>query len=86
MIEFKCQRCGHCCETYNIGIFPEDKIMWKDKPDILKYFSQDWYVPCKFLKDNECLIYEIRPKACRDFPFYEGGYKSTCIGIKDGSN
>jgi len=52
---------------------------------ILRYFSQDWELPCKFLKDNECLIYDIRPVACRDFPFREEGYKSTCIGIKDGS-
>jgi Fe-S-cluster containining protein len=85
-MKFECQKCCHCCETYFIKVFPEDKERWKDKPNILRYFSQDHCPPCEFLEDNECLIYDIRPIACRDFPFHEKGYKSTCIGIKHGNN
>ncbi len=29
--------------------------------------------PCPFFKDNNCNIYEFRPKACRDFPIYIAG-------------
>ena len=25
-------------------------------------------LPCPFLKDDKCSIYEVRPKDCRDFP------------------
>jgi len=36
---------------------------------------EDWFNmpgnPCFFLKNNECLIYPVRPQACRLFP---GGY------------
>lgn len=26
--------------------------------------------PCSFLKENKCIIYQIRPKSCRFFPFH----------------
>ena len=28
--------------------------------------------PCKFLKDNKCTIYNLRPLACRQYPIYCG--------------
>jgi Fe-S-cluster containining protein len=81
---FKCQRCGYCCKSYRVlQVFPEDEERWKDRPDILEYFTQDYYeLPCKFLKGDKCLIYEIRPKVCRMFPFYGSSYRKTCPGIK----
>jgi Fe-S-cluster containining protein len=44
---------------------------------------------CVFLENNSCTIYEVRPKQCRDFPFwsrYKNGenfdeLKKECIGI-----
>ena len=48
---------------------------------------------CIFLKDNQCIIYEVRPRQCRQFPFWgeflrtEESYKkytSHCPGIGRG--
>jgi Fe-S-cluster containining protein len=43
----------------------EDKYLQTDEEKDLVLQS----VPCTFLaEDNSCLIYEVRPKACAEFP------------------
>jgi Fe-S-cluster containining protein len=86
MTNFECQRCGYCCSNHAAPsiVFPEDRERWKDRPDILEYFEQCVNeIPCKFFKakDNECLIYDIRPVSCRTSHFSE--HKSYCPGVKD---
>jgi Fe-S-cluster containining protein len=77
-----CLSCANCCKTTSpiitekdieriskhlkikTGIFI-DKYLKKDT-DGLWMFKQ---TPCVFLdKDNYCLIYDVRPKACREYP------------------
>lgn len=44
---------------------------------------------CAFLENHQCSIYEVRPKQCRTFPFWDyfktniEEVKAECIGILD---
>ena len=77
-----CLDCGNCCKTTS-PIFTDkdiDRISkhFRQKPQqfINQYLRIDedndyvlQNVPCTFLgADNYCSIYEVRPKACREFP------------------
>ncbi|PTM00566.1 MAG: zinc/iron-chelating domain-containing protein [Bacteroidetes bacterium] len=77
-----CLTCGNCCKTTG-PLFTDkdiDRISkhFKQKPQQfieqhLKMDEDNDYVlqsvPCTFLgSDNYCSIYEVRPKACREFP------------------
>ena len=72
---WKCIRCGWCCNNLDVPvtIYDEERlrkygdIFWKGKIGVyLKKINGR----CIFYKDGECLIYEERPKACRNYPFY----------------
>jgi Fe-S-cluster containining protein len=80
--EVDCLTCANCCKTTgplftNIDI---DRIAkhFRMKPgDFIDKFlkvdeDQDYVLqqtPCHFLgADNYCSIYEVRPKACREYP------------------
>lgn len=77
-----CLQCANCCKTTSpifrdvdinriakyLGMRPSEfseKYLHIDEDD-------DWVLnttPCPFLgKDNYCSIYEVRPKACREYP------------------
>ena len=77
-----CLECGNCCRTTS-PIFTEKDIQRIAKkfrlkePDFIdQYLEKDtddfWVlqeVPCAFLgADNYCFIYDIRPKACTEYP------------------
>ena len=77
-----CLDCANCCKTTG-PLFTDkdiDRISkhFKQKPQqfINQYLRIDedkdyvlQTVPCTFLGiDNYCSIYEVRPKACREFP------------------
>ncbi|PKD21169.1 Fe-S-oxidoreductase [Salegentibacter salinarum] len=77
-----CLDCANCCKTTG-PLFTNKDIEriskhLKQKPQqfIEQYLRIDedndyvlQQVPCTFLaEDNYCLIYDVRPKACREFP------------------
>lgn len=77
-----CLKCANCCKTTG-PLFTQKDIEriashLKLKPgkfveQYLKVDEDNDYVlqqvPCTFLgSDNYCSIYEVRPKACREFP------------------
>ena len=77
-----CLDCANCCKTTG-PLFTDKDIdriskYFKQKPQQfivqhLKLDEENDYVlqglPCTFLGvDNYCSIYEVRPKACREFP------------------
>ena len=77
-----CLSCGNCCRTTG-PLFTDKDIeriskFFKMKPsnfiaDYLRIDEDNDYVlqsvPCAFLgADNYCSIYDVRPKACREFP------------------
>jgi len=78
----RCQDCAHCCETTSpiftdrdipriakhLGLrpsaFTERYLRLDDDQDYVLKSS-----PCAFLDDDKsCLIYDVRPKACREYP------------------
>ncbi len=77
-----CLTCANCCKTTGplftnsdieriarfLKLKPQGfiaKFLWIDEEN--DYVLQG--VPCTFLgADNYCSIYEVRPKACREFP------------------
>lgn len=77
-----CLSCANCCKTTSPIIIDKDVERmakhFKMKPAafIQKYLQKDEdddYIfqetPCPFLMpDNYCMIYEFRPRACREFP------------------
>jgi Fe-S-cluster containining protein len=77
-----CLKCANCCKTTG-PLFTDKDIAriskhFKMKPsdfvqDYLRMDEEGDFVlqqtPCHFLgADNYCSIYEVRPKACREFP------------------
>lgn len=80
--ETDCLQCANCCKTTgplltNIDIERISKhLRLKPSDFIARYLRVDEdkdYVfqsmPCPFLDfDNYCLIYDVRPKACREYP------------------
>lgn len=78
-----CLTCGNCCKTTS-PIFTEkdiQRISKHFKMRVVNFISQyldrdadDFYVlkssPCTFLdlNDNSCMIYDVRPKACSEYP------------------
>lgn len=80
--EIDCLQCANCCKTTG-PLFTEKDIERIAKHLRLKpaefearYLRTDedndkvlQSLPCHFLaSDNKCLIYDVRPKACREYP------------------
>ncbi len=77
-----CLSCANCCKTTGPLFTDKDveriskHLRMKPQPFIDAYLRIDedndyvlQSVPCTFLgADNYCSIYEVRPKACREFP------------------
>ena len=77
-----CLDCANCCKTTGPLFTNKDieriskHLKLKPQQFIEQYLRIDedkdyvlQQVPCVFLAaDNYCLIYEVRPKACREFP------------------
>ena len=80
--EFDCLDCASCCKTIGPRLTNKDierlaKHLKMKLPDFTNQYiltDEDGdYVfkehPCPFLlPDNYCLVYENRPKACREYP------------------
>lgn len=80
--EIDCLKCANCCKTTG-PLFTEKDIeriakhlRVKPADFEMRYLRTDedndkvlQDLPCRFLNgDNTCSIYEVRPKACREFP------------------
>lgn len=77
-----CLKCGNCCKTTSPILIDKDisriakYLRMKEQKFIEHYLvvdDDDDYVmnslPCPFLgHDNFCHIYNVRPKACKEFP------------------
>ena len=77
-----CLQCANCCKSLGPAIYDKDiermakALKLKPSEVVAQYLRIDEdgdYVfqsmPCPFLmSDNYCIIYENRPKACREYP------------------
>jgi hypothetical protein len=80
--KFSCLDCANCCKTIGPRLIDKDierlakHLKMKTSDFIEKYVLTDEdgdFVfkdhPCPFLlPDNYCMVYENRPKACREYP------------------
>lgn len=80
--EIDCLSCANCCKTTGPLFTDKDisriakHLKMKEQKFIASYLRIDedndyvlQEVPCGFLDaENACLIYDVRPKACREFP------------------
>ncbi|MEL6254349.1 MAG: YkgJ family cysteine cluster protein [Bacteroidota bacterium] len=80
--EIDCLSCANCCKTTSPVFTDRDieriakHLRMKPSQFVKEYLHMDEerdYVlntaPCPFLlPDNYCMIYEVRPKACREYP------------------
>ncbi|MGP1502002.1 MAG: YkgJ family cysteine cluster protein [Bergeyella cardium] len=80
--EIDCLECANCCKTTGPLYTEKDieriskHLRMKASDFEKKYLRTDedndkvlQTLPCVFLSaDNKCLIYEVRPKACREYP------------------
>lgn len=82
--EIECTNCGRCCKELKPTVSKEDQQRLADglgitvkqlKDEYLEYDNDDepgWQmkdIPCPFLKNNKCIIYENRPDVCRGYPY-----------------
>lgn len=80
--QFDCTQCGNCCRSLQVVVDRADIARLAARLNLttseftrryVKYDETgDGYfaaMPCPFLKDNLCTVYEDRPTACRDFPY-----------------
>ncbi|GGF72170.1 hypothetical protein SAMN05444281_1801 [Wenyingzhuangia marina] len=78
-----CLTCANCCKTTSPMFFAKDieriakHLRMKEQKFMDTYLERDeddCYVlksaPCTFLdeSDNTCLIYDVRPRACAEYP------------------
>ena len=88
--EAVCARCGNCCgpigftvlEEKNIEKYLEDEgidvctcVVGRTKDQVFAFTTD---LKCPFLKDNECIIYPVRPIVCRLFGVIRGGRELPC--------
>lgn len=80
--EINCLDCANCCKTTGPLFIEKDieriskHLKMKPKDFEIKFLQTDEdqdkvlkNLPCWFLaENNECSIYEVRPKACREYP------------------
>lgn len=80
--EIECLQCANCCKTLgplitNADIKRMAKALNMTEVDLLNMYLKvdedgDYVfkqMPCPFLmNDNHCIIYNNRPKACREYP------------------
>ena len=92
-----CTECGNCCAILKPRVQNEDILrichfLKKSETDF-----KDGYVetdqdnemcfkdlPCPFLSDKKCAVYELRPEDCREFPYlYKDEFQSRLLGVID---
>ncbi len=99
---YDCLDCANCCKSISPALYDRDierlakQLRMKPSKFVEQYLELDTdgaymfrQTPCPFLMgDNYCMVYEQRPKACREYPhtdrkrFYQIlniSYKNTAV-------
>ncbi|QES90566.1 YkgJ family cysteine cluster protein [Rhizosphaericola mali] len=77
-----CTICGNCCKTLMINVEPSEAERLADHLNMpLEKFDAQYIeksdhsdrrivncIPCHFLSENKCTVYEYRFDGCREFP------------------
>ena len=92
--QIDCTKCGACCRQLMINVTDEEKIAVANHLNISPLqFKEDYLeesmqgkliintIPCHFLSDSKCSIYENRFSECRAFPhLHESNFKGRLFG------
>lgn len=89
-----CTNCGNCCDKLQPYIKDRDISKLSEKlnmtPDQIedKYIESDQFdkhfknLPCSFLKNKKCTIYNDRPEDCHSYPhLHKKGFTSRLLGV-----
>lgn len=79
--QIDCTSCGNCCKSLMINVTEEEatrvaaRLQLSRKEFDEQYLEKGGYglmvintIPCHFLTDNRCTVYEDRFAGCREFP------------------
>lgn len=80
--QIDCTKCGNCCKSLMINVDESDAEMLANHLNLEKEQFYKKYIerssqgslavmnaiPCHFLNENKCTVYEARPTECREFP------------------
>ena len=70
-----CSKCGQCCSAI-LPVTPQEieqirkyieKNEIKPEPTLKILANKTIDLTCPFYKQNKCLVYEVRPRICKDF-------------------
>ena len=89
-----CTACGNCCKTLVINVADDELVPLAEHLQLSEEATKEKYIeesmagrlfintmPCHFLSDNKCTIYEARFTECRDFPhLHKPGFKDRLAG------
>ncbi len=94
-----CTRCANCCKEIRPSLDQADVerlaggLGMSGEELIAKYLEAiddtetPWRMkgmPCVFLKENKCSVYEHRPAQCRGYPYlHKEGFVSRLMGVVD---
>ena len=92
--QIDCTVCGACCRQLMINVTEEEKVKVANHLDITpnnfqqKYLEESMQgklimgsIPCHFLADSKCTVYENRFTECRAFPhLHETNFKGRLFG------
>ncbi len=92
--QIDCTACGACCRQLMINVTEEEKNKVANHLQISPQRFKDDYleesmqgkliintIPCHFLEDSKCNIYENRFNECREFPhLHEPNFKGRLFG------
>jgi Fe-S-cluster containining protein len=89
-----CTKCGNCCKKLKPCITKKDVDRLSERLEVSAQKVRDEYVeteegdqyfkhlPCSFLKDKKCTVYDDRPDGCRSFPhLHKPEFTSRMLGI-----
>jgi hypothetical protein len=93
-----CTQCARCCETLGPVLEDDDVATLARRLDLTPEQVRERYLrpeagglvfttlPCPFLVDRRCSVYEDRPEDCRSYPhLHKGEMVSRLLGIIDSS-
>ncbi len=94
--QIDCTACGNCCIQFRLCVSDKDieklaqRLNTTSQQIKLDYIQTDQYeqyfknIPCGFLKDKRCTVYDDRPKECRAFPYlHKKEFTSRLFGVID---
>lgn len=95
--QIDCTTCANCCRTMQVVVDDEDirriaHSLSLPVPELERRYvtkAEDGAkvmarAPCPFLEDNKCSIYDVRPRACRDFPYlHTKGFRQRMLMVID---